>query len=142
MKTLEAPTVDDTLSVLLDFAKSADLTEVVWEKEGRRVAFKRGAEIKKVVAAAPPPPPVVEGPKVTVVTSPMVGTFWRATSKDRPPMVVDGDVVSVGQRVAQVEAMKVSKDVTASAAGRVVKVHVENGASVEYGQKLFDIEEV
>jgi acetyl-CoA carboxylase biotin carboxyl carrier protein len=70
----------------------------------------------------------------------MVGTFWRALSKDRPPLVVEGDEVTAGQRMAVVMAMEVPKDVICDVNGRIVKILVENGKPVEYGQKLFEVE--
>jgi biotin carboxyl carrier protein len=133
-----------TLNDLLDFAAEVNLAEVVWEKEGRRMAFKRS------VSFAPPPAPAspAEAPAGSVVApdahhqkikSPMVGTFLRAP-KDRPPLVVEGDVVTPGQRLAIVEAMQVPKDVMANVKGRILRVLVENGRPVEYGQPLFEID--
>jgi acetyl-CoA carboxylase biotin carboxyl carrier protein len=132
-----APSLDE----LLSFAQESGLAEVIWEKGDRRIAFKR--------AAAPPPPPVpVETapapeapakPKTHVVKSPMVGTFQRA-AKDRPPLVVEGGSVAPGARLAIVEAMQVPKDVIATISGRIVKILVESGRPVEYGQPLFEIE--
>lgn len=132
-----APGLDE----LLTFAQEGGLTEVVWEKGDRRIAFKR--------SAPPPPPPAVdpapaapaapETPKTHVVKSPMVGTFLRA-AKDRPPLVVEGGTVAPGARLAIVEAMQVPKDVIATVSGRIVKIMVESGRPVEYGQPLFEIE--
>lgn len=129
-----------TLEELLGFAVEAGLSEVVWEKDGRRVAFKRSLA---PVAPTPPAtadekPPLVES-KLHTVKSPMVGTFSRAP-KGRPPLVVEGDVVSPGQRLGVVEAMQVPKDVIAAGKGRIVRVLVENAHPVEYGQPLFEIE--
>jgi len=129
-----APGLDD----LLTFAQESGLTEVVWEKGDRRIAFKR--------TAPPPPPPVVEvaptipaAPKTHIVKSPMVGTFLRA-AKDRPPLVIEGGSVAPGARLAIVEAMQVPKDVIATMSGRIVKILAESGRPVEYGQPLFEIE--
>jgi acetyl-CoA carboxylase biotin carboxyl carrier protein len=69
----------------------------------------------------------------------MVGTFLRAP-KGRPPMIIEGDEVSPGNRLGIVEAMQVPKDVISSVKGRVLKVLVENGRPVEYGQPIFEIE--
>ncbi len=71
------------------------------------------------------------------ITSPMVGTFYRASSPTAPPFVSVGDVVSPGQTVCIIEAMKLMNDLPAEISGRVVKVCVENGTTVEYGQTLF-----
>jgi biotin carboxyl carrier protein len=68
-----------------------------------------------------------------------VGTFLRAP-KDRPPLVVEGEEVDSGDKVGIVEAMKVPRDVTSHVAGHIVRILVENGKPVEYGQKIFEVE--
>ncbi len=137
-----APTQNDAVKSLIEFAKAADLEELVWEKEDRRVAFKRFVTEAPAPAAAPSPAEEkpAGSPRLRIVTSPMVGTFWRAVSRDRPPLVVEGDEVAVGQRLAEVEAMKVPKDVISNVQGRITRIFVENGKPVEYGQKLFEVE--
>ncbi|MBI4395849.1 MAG: acetyl-CoA carboxylase, biotin carboxyl carrier protein [Elusimicrobia bacterium] len=141
------PTVLDEsyLLSLVEFAKSVDLEEVVWENGCQRIAFKRRPAAAPAISA----PTGAAGPaaenqpaasKAHAVPSPMVGTFLRAPSKDRPPFVVEGDEVTVGQRLAVVEAMKVPKDVLSDANGRITRILVENGKPVEYGQKLFEME--
>jgi acetyl-CoA carboxylase biotin carboxyl carrier protein len=75
-----------------------------------------------------------------VVTSPMVGTFYRAPAPDADPYIEVGDPVSVGQTVCIVEAMKLMNEIESEVKGRVVKILVENAQPVEYGQKLFLIE--
>ena len=71
------------------------------------------------------------------VASPMVGTFYRSSSPSAPPFVEVGDTIAVGQTVCIIEAMKLMNDLPAEVAGRIVKVCVENGTTVEYGQPLF-----
>lgn len=71
------------------------------------------------------------------ITSPMVGTFYRAPSPDAPPFVQIGDRVAVGQTVCIIEAMKLMNDMPAEVGGKVVKILVDNGTTVEYGQPLF-----
>ncbi|HEY9715541.1 MAG TPA: acetyl-CoA carboxylase biotin carboxyl carrier protein [Chroococcales cyanobacterium] len=71
------------------------------------------------------------------VTSPMVGTFYRSPSPTAPPFVNVGDVVNVGQTVCIIEAMKLMNDMPTEVGGKIVKVCVENGTTVEYGQQLF-----
>lgn len=71
------------------------------------------------------------------VTSPMVGTFYRAASPTAAPFVDIGDRISVGQTVCIIEAMKLMNDMPAEVAGKIVKVCVDNGTTVEYGQTLF-----
>ncbi|MDE0146486.1 MAG: acetyl-CoA carboxylase biotin carboxyl carrier protein [Nitrospira sp.] len=74
------------------------------------------------------------------VTSPVVGTFYRSPSPDVEPYVEEGDLVSRGQVLCIVEAMKLMNEIESEADGRVVKILVENEAGVEYGQPLFVIE--
>lgn len=132
-----------TLEELLDFAAEASLSEVVWEKDGRRIAFKRPlvspASPPVVAADASLPLPHSSEPKHHIVKSPMVGTFLRAP-KGRPPLIIEGDDVAAGDRLGLVEAMQVPKDVISSVKGRVLKVLVENGRPVEYGQPIFEME--
>jgi acetyl-CoA carboxylase biotin carboxyl carrier protein len=74
------------------------------------------------------------------ITSPMVGTFYRAPAPDADPFVETGDVVEPGQTVCIVEAMKLMNEIEAEFKGRVVQVLVENAQPIEFGQKLFLIE--
>ena len=69
-------------------------------------------------------------------TSPMVGTFYRASSPDADPFVSEGDHVTADHVVCIIEAMKVMNEIKADAEGEVVRFLVENGESVEYGQPL------
>jgi oxaloacetate decarboxylase alpha subunit len=72
-----------------------------------------------------------------VVTSPMVGTFYRASAPDAEPFVATGDVVQPGQVLCIIEAMKMMNEIHAEVAGRIVGIAAENGAPVEYGSPLF-----
>lgn len=74
------------------------------------------------------------------ISSPMVGMFYRAPNPDSPPFVEEGDVVSVGQTICIIEAMKIMNEIEADAKGRVVRILVENGNPVEYNTPLFLIE--
>ncbi len=146
--TNKKPSVNrDYLASLVAFAKSMNLSELVWEQGDCRVAFKRNVNGTASEPAAPEAPQSlpekeckpVHPPSHRFVLSPIVGTFMRAPNK-RPPLVMEGDHVKAGQRVAAVEAMKVPKDVVSNVSGKVVKILVENGKPVEYNQKLFEIE--
>jgi acetyl-CoA carboxylase biotin carboxyl carrier protein len=90
------------------------------------------------------PSPVKEMEKETdnlvPVKSPMVGTFYRAPAPDVKPYVELNQMISVGQVVCIVEAMKLMNEIESEVAGRVAKILVENGKPVEFGQKLFLIE--
>jgi acetyl-CoA carboxylase biotin carboxyl carrier protein len=137
--------IDQKLRELLDFAKTTDLQELVWEKNGVKISFRR-AEGKSfyrpapvVVGASPAPEEqVVEEPRY--IRSTMVGTFYRSDSTDRPPMVVEGTLVTSGQPVASIEAMKIRKDVVSQESCRILKALVPNGHAVEYDQPLFEVE--
>jgi len=78
--------------------------------------------------------------KLVAITSPMVGTFYRAPAPDADPYVELGDMVDVGQTVCIVEAMKLMNEIESEVRGRVVQILVENSHPVEFGQKLFMIE--
>ncbi len=87
-------------------------------------------------AAAPTP-----GSKTTVtIEAPMVGTFYRAPSPTADPFVREGDVVKEGQCLCIIEAMKLMNEIESQVAGRIVRILVENGQAVEYGQPLFLID--
>jgi acetyl-CoA carboxylase biotin carboxyl carrier protein len=73
------------------------------------------------------------------ITSPIVGTFYRAPSPDKDPYVKVGDSVSPDSVVCIVEAMKLMNEIQAETSGEVVKIYVENGQAVEYGQPLFGL---
>ena len=73
------------------------------------------------------------------ITSPIVGTFYRSPSPDKPPYVKEGDTVSDDSVVCIVEAMKLMNEIQAETAGEVVKIYVENAQPVEFGQPLFGI---
>ncbi|HOW28063.1 MAG TPA: acetyl-CoA carboxylase biotin carboxyl carrier protein subunit [Elusimicrobiota bacterium] len=139
---------EEFLKTLVDFAKSTGLEEVLWEKDGRKVSFRRNANgtSSAPVPSAPKekngsaPAPSAESSTVRRIPSPMVGTFWRAEARGRQPLVAEGATVKEGQRIAVVEAMKIPKDVVTKVSGKISKILVENGKSVEYGQDLFEIE--
>lgn len=85
-------------------------------------------------AGAPAPAPELEG---KVVKSPMVGTFYRASSPDAKAFVDVGSSVSAGETVCIIEAMKLLNEIESEHAGVIKKIFVENGQPVEYGEPLF-----
>jgi len=89
-----------------------------------------------------PPAEDVETPeeKLHVIKSPLVGTFYRAPAPGAPPFVEEGDIVSPGQVLCIIEALKVMNEIESDVRGKVVKILVENGQPVEYGQPLFLID--
>lgn len=88
------------------------------------------------VAAAPAAPTLPAG---HIVTSPMVGTFYRAPSPGADPFVQVGDTVKEGQTLCIIEAMKLLNEIEADKSGVIKEVLGENGQAVEYGQPLFVI---
>ena len=96
-------------------------------------------------AAAPPaaaPAPTAEPsiPSGHVVTSPMVGTFYRSSAPGNKSFVEVGQRVDVGETLCIIEAMKMFNQIEADKAGSIKAILVENGQPVEYGQPLFVIE--
>ena len=75
-----------------------------------------------------------------VVKSPMVGTFYRASSPGAKAFADVGDVVKAGQAVCIIEAMKIMNEIEADQDGTITKILVDNGQPVEYGQPLFIVE--
>lgn len=74
-----------------------------------------------------------------IITSPIVGTFYRSPAPDKDPYVKEGSNVSSDTVVCIIEAMKLMNEIEAETSGEVVKIYIENGQSVEYGQPLFGI---
>jgi len=103
-----------------------------------------------VMAAAPTPLPAAAAPAETAsddaeisghkVTSPMVGSFYRASAPGAAAFVEEGQSVKVGDTLCIIEAMKLLNQIEADKAGKIKAILVENGEPVEYGQTLFVIE--
>ena len=91
-------------------------------------------------ASAPVAAPAAELPKGHVVKSPMVGTFYRASSPGAKPFVEVGSTVKEGETICIIEAMKILNEIEADKSGTVTRILGENGQAVEYGQPLFVIE--
>ncbi len=96
----------------------------------------------------PPPAPAAAAPRIAaapeqpgvVVTSPFVGTFYRAPAPEAPPFVEVGAAVKKGQVLCIVEAMKLMNEIEAEVDGKVAEIYVQNATPVEFGEKLFRIE--
>ena len=93
-------------------------------------------------ASKPAPAPVVAEEKVEnnnylEVKSPIVGTFYRSSSPEKPPYVKVGDTIEVGSVVCIVEAMKLFNEIESEISGKVVKILLEDSSPVEYDQPLF-----
>jgi acetyl-CoA carboxylase biotin carboxyl carrier protein len=90
------------------------------------------------VAAAPPPTPKVDN--FITIKSPMIGTFYRRASPDKPAFAELGDEVAPGKVVCIIEAMKLFNEIESEVSGKIVKVLVEDASPVEYDQPLFLVE--
>ncbi len=144
----EGPLNLEEIRELVRIVSEADIAELEIETGTLRVAIRKGRQN----AASPPPAPAAQAqapaeahpeptpPRWIPVTAPMVGTFYRAPAPDAPPFVNEGDRVSAGQTVCIIEAMKMFNEIPAEVTGRVVRILVENGVPVEYGQPLMLIE--
>ena len=105
------------------------------------------ASLTHAPSAQPAPPAAVQQQPATaapeeelhIVTSPIVGTFYRSPSPDADSFVKAGSHVEVGSVVCIIEAMKLMNEIESDAVGSVAKIYVENGQPVEYGQPLFGI---
>ena len=93
-----------------------------------------------VAAASAPAADVAPAKKGTPITSPMVGTFYKAPSPDSEPFVSVGSTVSSGDVVCIVEAMKMMIEIESDVSGKVVEICVEDGQPVEFGQVLMYVE--
>lgn len=143
------------LKTLIDLVSESNVSELeITEADGKVRIVKAGAapivyaqpapqQVQAAAAPAAPVAPVTEAIPVEtghVVPSPMVGTFYRASSPGAKAFAEVGDQVKEGQPVCIIEAMKIMNEIEADRAGTISKILVENGQPVEYGQPLFVIE--
>lgn len=89
--------------------------------------------------AHPAPEREMEDGSLSFVTSPIVGTFYRAPNPEAEPYVKVGDRVEKGQVLCIVEAMKLMNEIESDVAGTVVRIYPENGQPVEFGERLFAV---
>lgn len=159
----------DELRELIALLRENGLAEFELEREGFRVRLRResshASSTYTTDTAAPvnsqPPAEVPAPPKPTppaahhpgaqaetaasedadlqIISSPIVGTFYRSPSPTAEPFVKIGTNVEAETVVCIIEAMKLMNEIQAEAAGEVVKIYVENGQPVEYGQPLFGL---
>jgi len=139
---------------LVELLNRYHLTELELEKKGVRIRVRRdpattftspsvevvraGEQFSPVPAQLPTSP--VEPSQYLTVTSPIVGTFYRASSPDADPYVEEGVLVKKGQILCIVEAMKLMNEIEAEVDGEIIKVLVESTTPVEFGQPLFLID--
>src|SRR4249919_3380298 len=96
------------------------------------------AAVPAAIAAAPVAP-ADELLELSVVTSPIVGTFYRTPDPSSPPFVEVGQRVKKGQTLCIIEAMKLMNEIESEYEGEIIKVYVENGQPVQYGERLFAV---
>ena len=149
------------LKTLIDLVSESNISELeITEAEGKVRIVKAGAPgaagsgmpmmmmahapaapaSAPVAVAAAPAAPAEPEPTGHVVKSPMVGTFYRASSPGSKPMAEVGQAVKEGDSICIIEAMKIMNEIEADKSGTVAKVLVEDGQAVEFGQPLFVIE--
>jgi acetyl-CoA carboxylase biotin carboxyl carrier protein len=144
----------EELKNLLQVLEESSVSEFEYQDESRRVRVTLGRGFAPVPALSAAPVPVSAQPSVgtaapapaaedqvegVFVTSPFVGTFYRAPAPDAQPFVEVGTSVRKGQALCIVEAMKLMNEIEAEFAGTVLEILAENGASVEFGQRLFRV---
>lgn len=147
----------DELQALAALVNEHGFTDFEFENENIRVRLSKtvqvaAAPVQTAVAAAPavataPATPARDPAAEAVdpdaglhkITSPIVGTFYRSPGPDKDSYVSEGSNVSPETTVCIVEAMKLMNEIQAEVSGEIVKVYVENGQPVEYGQALFGV---
>ncbi|MBO7432077.1 MAG: hypothetical protein J6U02_04200 [Elusimicrobia bacterium] len=119
----------------LESIRETDIEEMEYESGETSIYIKKSEVTPKIEI----PKKVVAEKSNTIVPikSKMVGTFYNAPAHDKPPYISEGSHLEVGQKIGAIEAMKIIKDVMSTAKGKVIKICVSNGQSVEYGQELF-----
>lgn len=126
----------------MDLRKLKTLIDLVSESGISELEVTEGEGKVRIVKNAPPvyvQPSAGFAPQGHVVTSPMVGTFYRAPSPGADPFVQVGDTVKEGQTLCIIEAMKLLNEIESDKAGVIKEILAENGQAVEYGQPLFVI---
>ncbi|MCY1526508.1 Biotin carboxyl carrier protein of acetyl-CoA carboxylase [compost metagenome] len=147
---------------LIKFVSRSGVNEVAIEQENFKITIKTNqapvyvnAAIPAPVAApipqaaapavqaevkASPSPQAEDTSKYITIKSPMIGTFYRSSSPEKPAFANVGDEVSAGKVVCIIEAMKLFNEIESEVSGRIVKVLVDNASPVEYDQPLFLVE--
>lgn len=147
------------IKAVIDLMKKNDLSVFEMEKDGFKLKLQKGAGDQTVFAAlpvapaapapaaapgdaaqaAPAAPPAEKGGALKDILSPMVGTFYRASSPESPPFVDVGKEVTEDTVVCIIEAMKVMNEIKAETKGVIAEVVAEGGKPVQFGQVLFRV---
>ena len=147
----------DYIEKLAKIIADNGLTEISLEDGEQAITIRKDLpEVNMVASSAPiaTPAPAVQTPaaqsapqqsaasetKGKAITSPMVGTFYAASSPEANPFVEVGSTVGVGDVVCIIEAMKLMNEIKSEQAGKVVQICVKNGDPVEFGQVLMYVE--
>ncbi len=139
----------EEIKSLIAALEEGGVNEFEYEDEDSRLRLSFGKGAAAVVTAAAPvvsaapatsaAAPAVDDADAVYITSPFVGTFYRAPSPEAGVFTDVGKAISVGQTLCIVEAMKLMNEIESEINGTVLEVLVENGTSVEFGQKLFKV---
>jgi acetyl-CoA carboxylase biotin carboxyl carrier protein len=156
----------DEINRILEMVREHELSEFELEREGFKIKIKKGtlvnasgpfavpmvqqtapmtqpvpaASMPSPLEAVPSPPPVQsDDVDFAIVKSPIVGTFFRAAEPGAAPFVDVGSTVKKGEVLCIIEAMKLMNEIDSEYDGEIVKVYVENGQPVQYGERLFAI---
>jgi acetyl-CoA carboxylase biotin carboxyl carrier protein len=149
----------DEIKQLIDFIRERELSEFELERADFKLRIKSGGSLPPVppavvlaapaaamTAAAPPvaatPVAAAEpepGEDLAIVTSPIVGTFYRSSEPGAKPFVEVGDTVRKGQVLCIIEAMKLMNEIDSEHEGEIVSIYIQNGQAVQYGERLFAI---
>jgi acetyl-CoA carboxylase biotin carboxyl carrier protein len=147
----------EQLKSLLETLEKGDVSEFEYEDEQLKLRLSLGKKATPQVVAAPPVLPAPSAaavaasaaaaakaiedadPNVVFITSPFVGTFYRAPSPDTANFCDVGSSVKQGQTLCIIEAMKLMNEIESDVTGTVLDILVDNGKSVEFGQKLFKL---
>ena len=138
----------DLVKKLIEMVEASDISGLMVAEDGIKVEIKKEkmiaaqvvSQMPQPVSASPKPADIKTEEKVDEglypITSPMVGTFYRAPSPDAPNFVDVGTAIESGKPVCIVEAMKLFNEIESEVSGTVEKILVENAQPVEYGQTL------
>ena len=154
----------DEIKEILELMREHELAEFEWQRDGETLRLRTHSPTQWAapIAAAPAPivhpaaaspasapassggeapvlEPASEDVDLAIVKSPIVGTFYRAAEPGAAPFVDTGQTVKKGQVLCIIEAMKLMNEINAECDGEIVKVYVENGQAVQYGERLFAI---
>jgi oxaloacetate decarboxylase alpha subunit len=144
-------TRSERIREVVEIVQESGMGEVTIEENGMRISVRSTPDLPAGMSGGEAPLALVEPAEpaavpangtLTRIESPMVGTFYRAPQPEAPPFVEVGDVVSPGQTLCILEAMKLMNEVKAELEGVVRAVHVENAQPVEFGQLLFELEQL